>query len=303
MKINTLCKGALCFFLLASCLFVACNKDNNNSSNNSGNSNDSTAANLSSSSSSADVAYMDVFQVALESGSDNNIAYLVKSASQGQVETNGAGEVKTIMGPNTCAVYTLSPMDLTTFPKTLTVDFGAGCTSADGVTRKGKVTYLFSGKLITPGTTVTASFQNYSAYGYTLGGTYAITNISSLTAGISFKTQVTGGNIIFPSTISYNYAGTKTITQTGGTSTPTDLSDDVYSITGGNTISSSVGNTLVDTISTALVKQASCPYISSGIVSFTFNNSLNGTFDFGNGGCDSLATIKVGTMTANVSLR
>ncbi|HTQ28670.1 MAG TPA: hypothetical protein VMI35_11095 [Puia sp.] len=304
MKINSLCKSLACLFVFSSVLFFACKKDNNSSGNNqSGQNNDSTAADLSSSSSSADIAYMDVFQVAIESGADNNIAYLAHALSQGGVETNGAGEVKTVNGPNTCASYTMSPADLTTFPKTVTVDFGGGCTSADGITRKGKITYVFSGKLITPGTTITATFTNYSVYGYTLQGTYSITNMSSPAAGIAFKTQVTGGNITFPNTISYSYAGTKTITQTGGTGTPTNFADDVYSITGGNSISSSVGNTLVDTISTALVKQAACGYISSGIVSFTFNSTLNGTFDYGNGTCDSLATIKVGALTATVSLQ
>jgi hypothetical protein len=302
MKFTTLCKTMFCVIVAFSLVLLACKKDNNTSGNNS-QSKDTLAANLSGSSGSADAAYMDVFQVALEAGSDNNIAFLAKALAVGQVQTNGIGEVKTIYGPYTCAAYTMTPADLTTFPKTITVDFGTGCVSADGVTRSGKITYIFSGKLSTPGTTITTTFQNYSVYGYTLTGNYMITNLSSLSNGISFKTQVTQGYITFPDNISYNYSGTKTITQTGGTSTPTNFSDDVYSITGGCQISSSVGNSLVDTISTPLVKQASCGYISSGIVTFTFDNTLTGTFDYGNGSCDSLATIKVGSLSATVSLR
>ena len=87
------------------------------------------------------------------------------------------------------------------YPKTLTLDFGTGCTSADGIMRKGKLIYLFSGPLLLPGATASVSFNQYIVNGYGILGTYTITNNSSESLGISFTTQVTNGIITYPDAI------------------------------------------------------------------------------------------------------
>src|SRR6516162_5679810 len=191
MKFRILLKSIPFFSLLSGLILLnsACQKDNNNTSSG-GTNNDTTAAQLSAATTLADNAYQDIFQTAVQTGYDNNIAYKTSQAGDGQVQVNTTRSVETAFGVNGCAVYTVSPNDNTTFPKTITVDFGSGCTDAVGVTRKGKITYIFSGKLINPGTTVSASFTNYSISGYQLQGTYSITNNSSLANGIAFTTKV-----------------------------------------------------------------------------------------------------------------
>ena len=94
----------------------------------------------------------------------------------------------------------------------------------------------------------------------------------------------------------------KRLTMTAGMATPSDLTDDVYSIAGSNSFSSSFGNTLDVTITTTLSKAYTCHNVGSGVISFTYNKKLNGTLDFGNGTCDNQATITVGTMTKDVTL-
>ena len=302
MKITTFLKLLFMAFIVSAVAITGCKKDNSSSQSN-GATDDSTAAIMSGSSAVSDNAYNDVLQIAIEGGSDNNIAYMVSRASRGTVETNGTHGAVSVngIGSFTCATYTLAPADLTTFPKTLTVDFGAGCTSNDGITRKGKITYVLSGKVLMPGTTISATFTGYSVFGYQLEGTYAITNASTQ-AAISFTTKVTGGKITFPNAVYYNYSGNKTITMIAGMSTPSDLTDDVYSITGGNSFSSSLGNTLEVSITTALTKAYICHYVGSGVISFTYNKKINGTLDFGNGTCDNQATITIGTITKNITL-
>ena len=303
MKIPTFFKITFSSFLVIGLLasMSSCKKDNNTGSSPS---NDSTAANQSASSISADNAYDDVFQTAIQTGYDNNIAYRVSLPENGQVQSNAVHSKSgsTVSnGVNGCAIYTVSPNDTTTFPKTITVDFGTGCTSSSGVTRKGIITYIYSGKLIYPGTTVSATFTNYSVNGYQLQGTYSITNNSSL-SGIAFTTKITDGQITFPDASTYTYSGNKTVTQTAGASTLIDPTDDVYSITGSGTFGSN-GNTLVNTISTPLSKAYTCKWVQSGIVSWTCNSNIKGTFDFGNGTCDANAVIKVGSITLNVTLQ
>jgi hypothetical protein len=278
----------------------SCQKDNNNST--SGTNNDTTAAELSASTTLADNAYDDIFQTAVQTGYDNNIAYKSSSAGDGQIQVNTLHNTETSFGVNGCAVYNVSPNDLTTFPKTISVDFGSGCTDALGITRKGKITYIFSGKLITPGTTVSASFTNYSVAGYQLQGTYSITNNSSLANGIAFTTKVTGGSIVFPDQRAFTYEGTKTVTQTAGVATTMDKSDDVFSIIGNNSFSAN-GNTLVNNITKALSKAYTCKFIGSGTISFTYNNNTKGTLDFGNGACDGAVVIKVDAYTLNTTFQ
>jgi hypothetical protein len=297
-------KKIVLLIFLSACGIISCTKNNNSSNGNGGASNDSTAAALSVSSASADNAYNDVLQVALETGFDNSIAYMVSNRGQGRVEENSVNTPATPLGLYTCANYTVSPNDTTTFPKTITIDFGVGCTSPDGIFRMGTITCVYSGKVLYPGTTVSVSFSNYSVNGYGLQGTYSIINNSSLAKGISFSTQVSNGNITFPDSTYYTYFGTKTVTQTAGESTPTDITDDVYSITGNNYFySSASGNSILDSITTPLTKAEACGYISAGVISFVFNKTINGTLNFGNGTCDSLATINIGPFTDNIILQ
>jgi hypothetical protein len=303
MRFQRIALTSISLLILSATLIMSCSKSNNSSHSN-GTSDDSTAAGLSSSAASADNAYNDVLQVALETGFDNQIAYLVSRSQQGTVQSNSLQGPAQPLGIYTCANYTLSPNDTSTFPKTVTVDFGSGCTSADGITRKGEITCVYSGKILYPGTTVSVSFTNYSVNGYGLQGTYSITNNSSIAKGISFSTRVSSGNISFPDASYYTYSGDKTLTQTAGASTPADISDDVYSITGSNSIfNSATGNSLQDSITTALTKAEACGYISSGVISFVFNDSVDGTLDFGSGTCDSLATVKIGPFSENIILK
>ena len=290
------------FFSLVAIIVLntACQKDNNNNPP-AGQSSDTSAAQLSAATTLADNAYDDIFQIAVQTGYDNNIAFKSSQPGDGQIQVNTTRSVETAFGVNGCAVYTVSPNDNTTFPKTITVDFGSGCTDALGVTRKGKITYIFSGKLINPGTTVSASFTNYSIAGYQLQGTYSITNNSTL-AGIAFTTQVTNGNIVLPDQRSFSYEGNKSVKQTAGATTTMDASDDVYAITGTNTFSTT-GITLANNITKALSKAYTCKYIGSGTISFTYNNTTKGTLDFGSGACDGDVVIKVNTYTLDYTFQ
>jgi hypothetical protein len=294
MKLTMILKSGICLMAGVLFLFISCKKDST-ISNSPGN--DSTAANMSATSVNTDIVYNDVFNVALDAGSDNNIDRVVAQELGGSVQSNSArGGVETNSpASGICASYTVSPADTTTFPKTITVNFGAGCTSGDGITRSGTITFIFSGRVRSPGTTVSATFTNYTVNSYGLQGTYSVTNTSTLN-GIAYTTQVTGGQITYPDASWYKFSGHRSVTQTAGQSTPSDFSDDVYSITESHTCISSTNQTLQDSVTTPLVKAYVCKWVSSGILSFSYN-SIGGNINFGDGTCDSLATITVGPIS------
>lgn len=264
-------------------------------------SNESKAATLSDSSTVAENAYYDVLNNAVVGYSDNASA-MGASIQRGKTtvnstETNGLGS-----GHISCATYTISDSTPGHYPKTLTLDFGTGCTSIDGIKRTGKLIYAFSGPLFTSGTTVSVSFIQYTVNGYGIQGNYAITN-NSTQSGISFTTLVTNGILTCPDATNFHYSHNKTYTETAGASTPFDISDDVYSITGNSAFSSSDGSSLVLNVTTPLIRNFTCLNITQGVVAFVYNQGISGTIDFGDGTCDNTATLKVGTISRTVTLR
>ena len=263
-------------------------------------SNDSKAATLSDSSTVAENAYYDVLNNAFIGYSDNVSSMGVSQSGKTTILSTGTEGTGT--GHLSCANYTISDSIHGHYPKTLTLDFGTGCSSIDGILRTGKVIYTFSGPLFTPGTTVSVSFNQYTVHGYGIQGTYAITNNSTQNA-VSFTTLVTNGILTCPDATNFHYSHNKTFTQTAGASTPFDISDDVYAISGNSAFSSSDGSSLVLNVTTPLVRNFTCLNITQGVVAFVYNQGISGTIDFGDGGCDNTATLNVGSITRTVTLR
>jgi len=279
--------------LTATLLWAAsCKKDNNTTSDSTTNNN---AASMATSGASADNAYDDAFGVALQTGSDQNLDLLTK-------KPGGAAEVvQNIEGTYYCANVSVSG---TSFPITLTVDFGSGCKSADSIERSGSITYVFSGHLSVPGTTITATFNNYTVNGYKINGTYSISNTTTNIDAPQITTAVTGGSIQFPSDTSYAFSGTKIISVSAGSIA--DISSLVFTITGGYKISSSFGDSLTATVTTPLERKITCRYIDQGVISFTYSkgsSSASGTLDFGDGTCDDTAVVTIGAFTKIVTIR
>lgn len=263
---------------------------------------ESNAASLSDSSTAAENVYYDVLNNAFVGFADNATVWNTSNPRTGKTTTFSTADE----GGNTnlsCAIYTIDDTVPGEYPKKMTLDFGSGCTSADGIVRKGKISYLFSGPLLLPGVTAAVTFTQYVVNGFGIQGTYTITNNSSEQIGLSFTTQVTNGIITYPNALNYHYSSNKTYTMTSGSATPFDISDDVYAVTGNSAFSASDGSSLVFNVTTPLVKAVSCHNISKGIVSFSYDQSVNGTIDFGDGTCDNLATVSVGTVTRSISLR
>ena len=287
--------------LVAVISMASCKKDSSTS-----NSTNTNAATLSDSSTVADNSYYDVLNNAFVGFADNSTVWSSSTLHSGKTSTFSTEHTEGVNTGNlSCAIYTLSDTVQGEYPKTLTLDFGTGCTSADGVVRTGKLIYLFSGPLLFPGTTASVTFTNYTVNGYGLQGTYSITNTSSDSTGISISTQVINGIITYPDATNYHYSHNRTYTMIAGSSTVFDISDDVYSITGNSSFSNSEGSSIVWTIASAspLIKAINCRYISKGVVNFTYNQSVNGSIDFGDGTCDNAATITIGSLQQPITLR
>lgn len=271
MQKTTLWRQAGLVCLALSITIISCQKDKDDTADR------TKAVELATGSAASKAAYDDVIDVVLQDGEANGLGG--RSAS--------------------CATVTVTPSTPGVFPKTMTIDFGSGCTGPGGVTRKGKIIAVFSNRIHIAGATVAISFDNYYVNNFKVEGNVTFTNNGG--TGLNFSRQVSNGKLTYPDgTTYYNYTGSHTLSQTAGAGTLTFV-DDEFSITGNGTTTSSAGNSLAVTITTPLLKKNSCHNVSGGVEQFTYN-TISGSLNFGDGTCDNQALVTIGSFTFPITL-
>ena len=84
--------------------------------------------------------------------------------------------------------------------KKIIVDFGQGCTSSSGITRKGKVILDYTGNFLFPGASVTTTFDGYEVEGLKVEGRRKITNtgIDLINSKVNLTVEVNNGKVTWP---------------------------------------------------------------------------------------------------------
>jgi hypothetical protein len=189
-----------------------------------------------------------------------------------------------------CATITITPND-STYPKTITIDFGDSCVGRDGKLRSGAIIEHLTAPLRRPGSVVTITFRNYFVNHVHLQGTKIISNLSDPPTH-KWRVEVVGGKVTFRSGRGYSYQSVKTKTQVEGMDTRI-VRDDVYEITGRSQTEFNSGLTITLNTETALVKKVACPWISDGKLKIKINDRVL-FLDYGfpnNGSCDNKALL------------
>lgn len=203
-----------------------------------------------------------------------------------------------------CYTVTVDPVTRGVFPKTITIDFGTGCTGADGRTRRGKIITVYTGKMKTPGSKATTTFDGFYVDSIKVEGTHIVEN-QSTTDNRVFTLTLQNGKLTSPSGSYVAANRTHTWTQTSGSSTPNLPGDDVYQITGSSDGTASAAGVTVQwstNITQPVVRNFTCRWAVSGQVTIT-HNAKTGVLDYGTGTCDNKATLTVGTKTYDITLR
>lgn len=89
------------------------------------------------------------------------------------------------------------------FPLRIVIDFGAGCTGPDGVTRSGRIITEYTGRLIIPGKSATTTFEGYKIDSFSVEGSFKITNSSTTNNDRQFTVNITDGKISKPNGSSF----------------------------------------------------------------------------------------------------
>lgn len=204
---------------------------------------------------------------------------------------------------SSCAVVTV---DTLAAAKTLTVNFGStNCLGNDGRYRRGALIISFTGRYRDSLTVITITPQNYFVNDNQVTGSKTITNkghnvahhlVYEINANINIIKASNGGTITWQCNRQREWV-------TGETTFI--WSDDIYSISGSATGSTSNGNTFTANITTPLIRNMAfgCRrHFVSGVLEHTPGGKATRYIDFGNGACDDQATVTINGTVYNITL-
>src|SRR5688572_24224084 len=169
--------AAIAMLFLVTLSVVSCKKDKSEQTPVS----DSEAQTISQEDAAAEGEYDDITELGLAAGADMESGAI----DNGRIATDGNTARIRIdlfvnlalkLGP--CVTVTAEPND-TTFPKTVTIDYGDGCICRDGKLRKGKVILYFSAPPRKSGSVLKITLQDFYVNRAHIEGVKTITNLSA----------------------------------------------------------------------------------------------------------------------------
>jgi len=198
---------------------------------------------------------------------------------------------------SSCATVTVSG---STFPKTITIDYGSRCNSGRGHKMTGKIVINISDTLHAAGSVKTITYQSMVVDSMMMEYTGTIKNLGKNVNGnwviansYYQKTIGRNGHVVIEN-------NADTLECVSGFSTA-DKSDDVFYKTGSGSISVNDSIKFRRDITKPLLYDNSCDYIKSGAIVLTKNGNTI-TTDFGDGTCDSVATVTTNGTTETIDL-
>ena len=188
--------------------------------------------------------------------------------------------------------------------KIITIDFGTGCVGADGKTRAGQVIVTYTKRLYRPGAKLKIELNNYVVDNKQIEGTKTIENLAtSFQDNISLKTTLKDGKITWPdsSFATREFARTRTWVRAAN---PVMDEYHVEGIIHGTRRNGN--NYSAKTISVVIFKRKcrlqgiKVPVQGLKLIKRTGKPDL--LIDFGDGDCDSLATLTMNGQSKVVDL-
>lgn len=214
--------------------------------------------------------------------------------------TDASGQVLKVTEPTGCVKVTITPIQRNVFPKTVVMDFGAGCT-INGRLRSGKIITHYTGRLIEPGQSAITTFENYKIDELKVEGKHKLTN--STVPGANqrqFTVEVHDAKLIWANGNYEEWNSKRVNTQIEGNGT-IPPADDIFRITGSSRGKTKKGDVTVawnTEITEPLIKKFTCRWLSKGIIKtvregLPANTRWVGIINFGNGDCDNKASLTI----------
>ena len=204
LSINRITLAAIAVLFFAF-IFTSCQKENSFATS-SNTVTEAEAADLSDESSQAEASFDDADDVAFTAAEEEG------NAGGFGVEGRPAGTQNRTFIPyffelreriGDCATITVTPND-STYPKTVTIDFGDSCRGRDGKVRSGKLVLHFTGPVRRPGSVVTLTFVRFYVNRVHIEGTKIFKNLSEPPVS-KWSIEVVDGRVTLPNGRGYSY--------------------------------------------------------------------------------------------------
>lgn len=190
----------------------------------------------------------------------------------------------------------ITPFDLTSWPKTIVVDYGAeNMMCSDMRERRGIINIVASDFYQNPGCTLTITFEEFYQENHKIEGTKTIINQGENSEeNLVYDVIVENGKITTPDNVSF-YFDQNTQREWKEGSETINPWDDVYDITGSQEgiSSDSVNYTLTIDDNHPLNVLIGCRWIRAGILAIDIEDIPTITLDYGAGVCDNAATVTI----------
>ena len=274
------------FLMIAALLllpFSSCLKDSNLI--------DQTSIDLADDNAVSDVAFDDVFNTV------DNASIIMENQigiSKGLLESG-------VFLADTCPTVTISAG---AFPKTITINYGTGCTGFYGSTRSGKIIINVTDRRSVVNATRTVTFDNYYFNGIKMEGTKVLTTLApNSNQNPRLSVKLNNGKLTLPDgkTIERSFDHQKEWIH--GWDTPKLIGDDEWLITGIAAGKGIKGVAYTNTILTPLHWTRACEFLVSGSVKFERTGVDPIILDYGTGECDAKATVTRGANTKEITLK
>lgn len=196
----------------------------------------------------------------------------------------------------------------TSWPKTLTLDFGTGVLCSDGHTRKGILKAEFSNHWhpdsIVAGTNVHITFDGFYVDNVQREGEFIVTYQGS-NPGPYWEIQAVNAQLIYSDGTFIKWNTTRTTYWVAGYDTPDSEIDDIFEFDGSTSGINRAGKTYSATITSKLRFDNTCVVnlirgtFVSGTFELTPQDKPTRTVDFGDGTCDRKAKVTINGITIN----
>ncbi|MDP3352871.1 MAG: hypothetical protein Q8S44_03930, partial [Flavobacteriaceae bacterium] len=173
--------------------------------------------------------------------------------------------------------------------KTVTIDFGEGCTLPNGNIVKGKIIIVFNRNRDLLSHTITVKYENFFLNNKKVEGTTSVERVAANTNGNPQSTVKVNIKITFADGLYIERTSTKVREMIAGKDTMGFWGDNIFLITGSWTTVFKNGAIHKGEIIIPLRREMTCRFLVRGAIKVQ-RNDRSGTIDFGDGACDYKAT-------------
>ena len=204
-----------------------------------------------------------------------------------------------------CATITITPFDLVTWPKTVTVDFGStNCLCNDGYYRSGKLIMTVTTWFRDSGCVVTIVPNNYYVNYHKIEGQKVITNMGrNSQQHLRYSVVVTNGKVTDPNGTTFRTWNSSRIHEWVSGENTWNPWDDEYIITGTADGTTRTNKSYSVVITSPLNVYTGCKWIRSGELTLSVQGNLPVIVNYGTTPvCDNIAIVTINGVNYQINM-